>query len=186
MSKKEAFSIFLFFLMMQSTFAQNKYTNLEASKNSLDYKGDPKNATDRKSLAFSDKGAWFGFGFLEPAVAQGGFSGPFLMTEQNGVWLSASFISLHLIDEKQQELIDWKTALVQQNSYNSHLEQQFQNDQLEVIQQLVFSSGQSAIQKTTIKASSADADRNLRLLLVSTFIFTMFFVITAIVLFVKF
>ncbi|MFH7010926.1 trehalase family glycosidase [Flavobacterium sp. FlaQc-52] len=155
MSKKEAFSIFLFFLMMQSTFAQNKYTNLEASKNSLDYKGDPKNATDRKSLAFSDKGAWFGFGFLEPAVAQGGFSGPFLMTEQNGVWLSASFISLHLIDEKQQELIDWKTALVQQNSYNSHLEQQFQNDQLEVIQQLVFSSGQSAIQKTTIKNRSS-------------------------------
>ncbi|UQD55498.1 trehalase family glycosidase [Flavobacterium sp. K5-23] len=150
MYKKEPFYILIFFFIIQGSFAQTTFTNLELSKNSLNYKGNPKNATDRKSLAFSDKGAWFGFGFLEPSEIQGGFSGPFLMTEQNGVWLSSSLISLHLIDDNQQELINWKTALVNQNSYNSHLKQEFRNEKLEMKQQLVFSSGHSAIQKTSI------------------------------------
>ncbi len=42
------------------------------------------------------------------------------------------------------------------------------------------------IQKTAVKSSSADASSNMQLLLISTFVFTMFFVFTAIVLFVKF
>ena len=155
MYKKETFYILLFFILFQSSFAQSKFSNLELSKNNLNYKGNPENAKDRKSLAFSDKGAWFAFGLLEPSSIQAGFSGPFLMTEQNGVWLSSSFISLHLTDKNEQELIDWKTALVNQNSYNSHLEQEFQNEKLEVKQQLVFSSGHSAIQKTSITNRSS-------------------------------
>ena len=115
------------------------------------------NATDRKPLAFSDKGVWFAFGFLEPSEIQAGFSGPFLMTEQNGVWLSSSFVSLYLKDENQKEAINWKTSLVNQNSYNSHLEQQFKNKKLEVKQQLVFASGHSALQKTTISNRSTKA-----------------------------
>jgi len=134
----------------QANFAQKTYSNLEASKNILNYKGNPTNATDRKSLAFSDKGAWFGFGFLDSTQGKGGFLRAYLLTEQNGVWISPSLVSLHLKDKNQQEIIDWKTALVNQNSYNSHLEQQFQNEKLDVKQQLVFSSGQSAIQKTSI------------------------------------
>lgn len=143
-------------LFSNTTFAQKKYPNLETSKNSLNYKGNPVNATDRKSLAFSDKGAWFGFGFLETAQVQGGFSGPYLLTEQNGVWISPSFVSLNLTDKNQQELINWKTSLVDQSSYNSHLEQQFQNEKLVVQQQLVFSSGHSAIQKTSITNRSKE------------------------------
>jgi putative isomerase len=143
-------------LCCNATFGQKSYPNLEASKNSLNYKGNPTNATDRKSLAFSDKGAWFGFGFLEPSQAQGGFSGPYLLTEQNGVWISPSFVSLHLLDNNKQELINWKTSLVNQNSYNSHLEQQFQNEKLVVQQQLVFSSGHSALQKTSITNRSSE------------------------------
>lgn len=140
----------------QANFAQKTYPNLEASKNILNYKGNPTNATDRKSLAFSDKGAWFGFGFLDSTQGQGGFSGPYLLTEQNGVWISPSLVSLHLKDKNQQEIIDWQTALVNQNSYNSHLEQQFQNEKLDIKQQLVFSSGQSAIQKTSITNRSSE------------------------------
>jgi putative isomerase len=143
-------------LFSNTTFAQKAYPNLEASKNSLNYKGNPTNATDRKSLAFSDKGAWFGFGFLETAQVQGGFSGPYLLTEQNGVWISPSFVSLNLTDKNQQELINWKTSLVDQSSYNSHLEQKFQNEKLVVQQQLVFSSGHSAIQKTSITNRSTE------------------------------
>lgn len=148
---KQIITILLVTLLFSNTFfAQKKFSNLEASKNNLNFTGYPTNATDRKSLAFSDKGAWFGFGFLEPSQVQGGFSGPYLLTEQNGVWISPSFVSLHLSDKNQQELINWKTSLVNQNSYNSHLEQQFQNEKLIVKQQLVFLSGHSALQKTSI------------------------------------
>jgi putative isomerase len=157
MYKKETLYIFSFFLVINFGFAQKTFPNLEASKNSLNYQGNPMNATDRKPLAFSDKGAWFAFGFLESSNVQAGFSGPFLMTEQNGVWLSSSFVSLHLKDEKQQQAINWKTSLVNQNSYNSHLEQQFKNKKLEVKQHLVFASGHSALQKTTITNRSAKA-----------------------------
>ena len=156
MHKREIIFILFFCFTINFGFGQKAFPNLETSKNSLNYKGNPMNATDRKSLAFSDKGAWFAFGFLESNEIQAGFSGPFLMTEQNGVWLSASFVSLHLKDENQQEAIDWKTTLVNQNSYNSHLEQQFQNKKLEVKQQLVFESGHSALQKTSITNRSIE------------------------------
>ncbi|URC11601.1 trehalase family glycosidase [Flavobacterium sp. B183] len=154
MRKKEILFILASFFIVQSGWSQKKYPNLEAARNSINYKGNPLNATDRKSLAFSDKGAWFGFGFLEPSVVQAGFSGPFLMTEQNGVWLSPSFVSLELTDENKKEAIQWKNTLVNQNSYNSHLEQSFKNEKLTVKQQLVYLSGHSALQKTSITNTS--------------------------------
>ncbi|WP_264524100.1 MGH1-like glycoside hydrolase domain-containing protein [Flavobacterium sp. N502536] len=157
MSKKEILFILASFFIVQSGWTQKSYPNLESGKNSLNYKGNPTNATDRKSLAFSDKGAWFAFGFLEPSVIQAGFSGPFLMTEQNGVWLSPSFVSLQLQDENKKEVIEWKNTLVSQNSYNSHLEQEFKNDKLTVKQQLVYLSGHSALQKTSITNTSGKA-----------------------------
>ncbi|MCC9019866.1 MGH1-like glycoside hydrolase domain-containing protein [Flavobacterium lipolyticum] len=154
MNKKEILFILASFFIVQSGWTQKSYPNLESAKNSLNYKGNPTNATDRKSLAFSDKGAWFGFGFLEPSVVQAGFSGPFLMTEQNGVWLSSSFVSLQLTDENKKEAIQWKNTLVNQCSYNSHLEQEFKNEKLTVKQQLVYLSGHSALQKTSITNTS--------------------------------
>lgn len=154
--KKITTILMIALLCSNTTFGQKTYPNLEASKNSLNYKGNPTTATDRKSLAFSDKGAWFGFGFLNSAQVQGGFSGPYLLTEQNGVWISPSFVSLNLSDKNQQELINWKTSLVDQSSYNSHLEQKFQNEKLVVQQQLVFSSGHSAIQQTSITNRSTE------------------------------
>ncbi|PIF60267.1 trehalase family glycosidase [Flavobacterium sp. 2] len=150
MGKRHTLFILSFFFILQSGSAQKGFPILESAKNSLNYKGNPTNATDRNSLAFSDKGAWFAFGFLDTPNTQAGFSGPFLMTEQNGVWLSPSFVSLQLTDENKNEAINWKNTLVNQNSYNSHLEQQFQNEKVNVKQQLVYLSGHSALQKTSI------------------------------------
>lgn len=150
MGKRHTLFILSFFFILQSSSAQKGFPILESAKNSLNYKGNPANATDRNSLAFSDKGAWFAFGFLDTPNTQAGFSGPFLMTEQNGVWLSPSFVSLQLTDESKNEVINWKNTLVNQNSYNSHLEQQFQNEKINVKQQLVYLSGHSALQKTSI------------------------------------
>ena len=154
MGKKKILFILAPFFVLQFGWSQKSFPNLESAKNSINYKGNPTNATDRKSLAFSDKGAWFAFGFLEPSEVKAGFSGPFLMTEQNGVWLSPSFVALELKDENKQEVINWKSALIDQNSYNSHLEQQFKNDKVEIKQQLVFLSGHSALQKTSITNKS--------------------------------
>lgn len=114
MGKKKILFILASFFILQSGWSQKSFPILESSKNSLNYKGNPTNATDRKSLAFSDKGAWFGFGFLDASNVQAGFSGPFLMTEQNGVWLSPSFVSLQLKDENKNEAINWKSTLVSQ------------------------------------------------------------------------
>ncbi|MFH6935736.1 MGH1-like glycoside hydrolase domain-containing protein [Flavobacterium sp. FlaQc-30] len=150
MGKRHTLFILSFFFILQSSSAQKGFPILESAKNSLNYKGNPANATDRNSLAFSDKGAWFAFGFLDTPNTQAGFSGPFLMTEQNGVWLSPSFVSLQLTDESKNEVINWKNTLINQNSYNSHLEQQFQNEKVNVKQQLVYLSGHSALQKTSI------------------------------------
>lgn len=155
MYKKKFFLILVFFFIISSGWSQKGFFILESTKNSINFKGNPTNATDRKSLAFSDKGAWFAFGFLDASNVQAGFSGPFLMTEQNGVWLSSSFVSLQLKDEKGQDIIDWKSFLVAQNSYNSHLEQQFKNEKLDVKQQLVFLSGHTVLQRTSITNKSA-------------------------------
>ncbi|MFB3389769.1 trehalase family glycosidase [Flavobacterium sp. LAR06] len=154
MGKRKILFILAPFFILQFGWSQKSFPNLESAKNSINYKGNPKKATDRTALAFSDKGAWFAFGFLEPSEVKAGFSGPFLMTEQNGVWLSPSFVSLELKDENKQEVINWKSALIAQNSYNSHLEQQFKNDKVEIKQQLVFLSGHSALQKTSITNKS--------------------------------
>lgn len=155
MYKKKFFLILVFFFIISSGWSQKGFSILESAKNSINFKGNPTNATDRKSLAFSDKGAWFAFGFLDASNVQAGFSGPFLMTEQNGVWLSSSFVSLQLKDEKGQDIIDWKSSLVAQNSYNSHLEQQFKNEKLDIKQQLVFLSGHTVLQRTSITNKSA-------------------------------
>lgn len=154
MGKKKILFILASFFIVQLGWSQKSFPILESAKNSINYKGNPTNATDRKSLAFSDKGAWFAFGFLDGSEVQAGFSGPFLMTEQNGVWLSPSFVSLQLKDENKQEIINWKSALVAQNSYNSHLEQEFKNEKIEIKQQLVFLSAHSALQKTSITNKS--------------------------------
>ncbi len=157
MGKRHILFILSFFFILQSGSAQKGFPILESAKNSLNYKGNPAKAEDRNSLAFSDKGAWFAFGFLDTSNTQAGFSGPFLMTEQNGVWLSPSFVSLQLTDENKNEVINWKNALVNQNSYNSHLEQQFQNEKVSVKQQLVYLSGHSALQKTSITNKTGKA-----------------------------
>jgi len=88
---------------------------LNYSKNILDFVITPKKAFDKSSLMFSDQGAWFAYSFPDSISGFGGFSGPFLMTQQNGVWSSSSLSQLVLKGVRWDEH--------QTNSYNSHLEQ---------------------------------------------------------------
>jgi len=102
-------------------------------------------------LMFSDKGAWFAYGLTDSSVTLTGFSGPFLMTQQNGIWSSSSLSRLLLTSGIHNDnLINATTDLVAQESYSSHLGQVFRNDRIELNQQLVFLSGHTALQRMTI------------------------------------
>lgn len=129
-----------------------KNSVLNFSENILDYRITPKDSIDRSGLMFSDQGAWFAYGLPKEAKKSIGFSGPFLMTQQNGVWSSKSLSKLYISTRQHNEsLIDFENDLIQQNSYSSHLEQLFKNENIELKQELFFVSGHTAIQKTTIK-----------------------------------
>lgn len=142
--------LFCFLQIPLFAFSQQKFDNLEYSKNILNFKGASTKSDDRSSLVFTDKGAWFGFGFLEPGISKIGFSGPFLLTEQNGFWLSPDYFFLILHNDGPHLAIDWSKDKLSQKSYNSHLEQVFQSDKVAVKQELLFQSGHTAIMRTRI------------------------------------
>jgi len=113
--------------------------------NSLDYSGSPDSSRDRSLLAFSDLGAWFAYGLPTEPSNYGGFSGPFLLTQENGVWSSDVLSKLEIIKLDAGKPVDWSDFKVTQTSYNSHLDQVFENQYLKVSQTLVFASAHSAL-----------------------------------------
>jgi putative isomerase len=123
--------------------------------NTLNYKVTPKEAFDKTGLMFSDQGAWFAYSFPDSISNYNGFSGPFLMTQQNGVWSSSSLASLNLKGDNSK--IEWIQNTT--TSYNSHLEQVFKNENLELHQKLVFTSGHTAfIQSTLLNKSDEEIE----------------------------
>ncbi|MFT5182971.1 MAG: putative isomerase [Flavobacteriales bacterium] len=130
----------------------NKPAELQA--NILDYTANPTASEDRNPLAFSDQGAWFAYGFSTKKENFGGFSGPFIMTQENGKWCSPILSQLFLIDSVSQEPLNWIDFNVQQRSYPSHLEQVFSNANIEVLQSLFFYSGHTALIHTNIRNKS--------------------------------
>lgn len=118
-----------------------KYDNI------LDYQGSPKHAFDKGMLMYSDQGAWFAYSFPDTISAYGGFSGPFLMTQQNGIWSSTVLSQLQITDAGQNRLV-WQHQA--SKSYLSHLEQDFSNDKINLKQTLVFASGHTALIRSTI------------------------------------
>ncbi|MEE9407167.1 MAG: trehalase family glycosidase [Polaribacter sp.] len=147
--KQILFLILMIVLVGCNTNKNNYATSLnylKFSKNVLNYQTSPTKKNDKSGLMFSDQGAWFAFSFPDSISSTTGFSGPFLMTQQNGVWSSASLTNLVI---ENNHWISHKT-----NSFNSHLEQTFHSENLELKQQLVFSSGHTAIIKSTLKNKS--------------------------------
>ncbi|MBT3180578.1 MAG: trehalase [Candidatus Marinimicrobia bacterium] len=123
---------------------------LNLPANMLDYRGTPSSGNDRNSLVFSDQGAWFAYGLPNINSNIGGFTGPFLMTQENGVWCSKSLSQLTLQNGKTKEILDWSKFQSTSNSYNSHLEKVSENDDLIILQTLFFNSAHSAIIITEI------------------------------------
>lgn len=119
-----------------------EFKYVQKHNNLLNYTITPKHKFDKDGLMFSDQGAWFAYSFPE-TTTNIGFSGPFLLTQQNGIWSSEN---LTVLDVKDQE---WNEHIT--NSYNSHLEQVYKSKDVELVQKLVFSSGHTAVIQTEIK-----------------------------------
>jgi len=146
--KTKIFISLMVVLLFSSCKKEEKMTYLNFSENSLNYTNTPTHKFDKSGLMFSDQGAWFGYSFPDTTATTIGFSGPFLMTQQNGIWSSASLTHLNIEDvllKKQQT-----------TAYNSHLEQLFTSENIELKQTLVFSSGHSVLIKTEIKNTSSN------------------------------
>lgn len=138
--------IVLYCILLTTTFACKKstedssitdFTYLSFSKDILDFRVTPKVKFDKSGLMFSDQGAWFAFSLIDTINQDIGFSGPFLMTQENGVWLSSKMTSL-TVKEKDTK-IDFK--LKDQSSYSSHLSQSYHSEQIDLKQELYFLSG---------------------------------------------
>jgi len=131
---------------------QTNFEYLEYSKNILDYRITPKDSLDKAGLMFSDQGAWFAYGLPKTEKNLIGFSGPFLMTQQNGIWSDIIMSRLGLSEgTHNSKIISFKDDLKIQKSYSSHLEQVLENDKLQINIELVFLNGNTVLQRFSIK-----------------------------------
>ncbi|MCV6628772.1 MAG: trehalase family glycosidase [Flavobacteriaceae bacterium] len=144
-------TVFVFSCKKESKDDIEKFEALQWSKNVLDYKITPNSKHDKRGLMFSDQGAWFAYAMPSDTAAVGGFTGPYLMTQQYGIWGFESLSKWQITSEDGNTLMDWQKHMVSKTSWNSHLEQVYKNDNLEVRMQLVFASGQTAVQQLCIK-----------------------------------
>ena len=124
--------------------------------NTLNYIGTPTSAKDRSTLAFSDEGAWFAFGFPTNPAGHTGFTGPFLMTQGNGVWSSEVLSQLKFTDAETGEPVDWQNAQILQNGFPSHLQQEIEIEDLKLSQTLFYISPHSAIITSRITNTSSE------------------------------
>jgi len=129
----------------------NNHSYYKASANVLDFSITPDHAFDKSGLMFSDQGAWFAYS-LSDTISVSGFSGPFLMTEQNGVWAGTSLANFTLKDHS------WEPA--NSVSYLSHLEQNFKSEGITLSQQLVYLSGHTVLIKNNI-TNTSDTDQTI-------------------------
>lgn len=130
-------------------------SNLQISyPNVLDLSGIPVDPTDRSVYSFSDLGAWHGYAL--PKEPSGGFKGPYLMTNANGIWLSKALTNLDITlgDEK----LNWTDAVnFETNYYPGKLVLKCTLGSLFVTQELIFISDRSAMINCTLKNTGESA-----------------------------
>lgn len=140
---------------------ETKYIESECyyPSNILDYKGTPKSSKDRDALAFSDQGAWFAYSLPSDSEFNGSFSGPFLMTQENGIWASKALSQLEIINANTNEKIDLSKLKQTQNSYLSHLEQKLWDESLMIKSLLYYQSAHTALIKVEIENLNANTQK---------------------------
>ncbi len=122
----------------------------------LHLKGLPDSVTDRSVHIFSDKGAWFGYALPEPEQTElaGSFSGPFLLTQNNGLWLSPMLSRLELLHPETGLPIPFhqNATIISNHAYPGKLVQVFETStpSLSIKTELIFISKSSALTRVMI------------------------------------
>ena len=131
---------------MKPTGRDRQIHALNFSEDILDFRITPKDSTDKSGLMFSDQGAWFGYGLSDSTEFLGDFSGPFLLTQQNGIWSSKSLASIRIVIGGRPVYFK-KENIIEQKSYSSHLEQTFRADGVILKSTLIYLNGHTALIK---------------------------------------
>lgn len=151
----KALLVFVGILMMftacdQSQKGVDKLENI----NVLNYLGAPDSIKDRSMLVFSDQGAWFGYSLPEPQQFAPGFCGPFIMTQENGVWVSPNLTRFHMLDKEGEYILDYENIEIMLESHPSYLLLVMNSGDFEVEQKLVFISASTAVIRTKVTNNS--------------------------------
>ncbi len=126
------------------------FSFLNYSENILDYRVSPKDSADKSGLMYSDQGAWFAYSIPDTSSDYLGFSGPFLMTQQNGIWSSNSLTHLNLYNDQNISVFNKENLNFSQKNTSAQLKQTLKNDKLFLSQELVFLSGHTCLQRFRI------------------------------------
>jgi putative isomerase len=129
----------------------------------LNLTGIPDSTSDRSVFVFSDLGAWFAYALPDADKGQSmaGFSGPFLLTQDNGCWISPLLARLKLINNKTGVPITLNsTTLKSSHSYPGRLKQVFvtRDPQLIITTTLIFANSSIALQQFLIENPSKNED----------------------------
>lgn len=152
--------LFIFFNILNCTSSgtfKEKQSEYSLTADILDFNGTPDSPEDRTPLAFSDQGSWFAYSLPDKPEYYGGFSGPFLMTQDNGVWISTVLSRLELTDNKTRTMLKWENFTLIKSGFSSHLEQNYIGDKLNITMKLFFISPHTAFTYVQIKNIS-DSD----------------------------
>jgi putative isomerase len=125
--------------------------------NVLDVIGSPKHPTDRSVFAFSDLGAWFGFALPDQPKHAGSFSGPFLMTQDNGIWSSDCLAKMEIFNPETGENYSLEAAKKWKRTYlPGKLVQEFELEKpgISVQSELIFANSRTALIHMHIRALS--------------------------------
>ncbi|MHC2990628.1 hypothetical protein OB13_03150 [Pontibacter sp. HJ8] len=93
--------------------------------------------------AFSDLGAWHAYSL--PTHFTGGFTGPFLMTQQNGVWASPSLANLYFSNAATGKPLALDSAAFEAVYLPGKLVQTYTGKELDLKMELIFISSRSAL-----------------------------------------
>ena len=116
--------------------------------NVIDLKNSPSHATDEGLNAFFDLGSWMGFALSEDKTKTG-FSGPYILGLEHGIWASNNFASLDIISENGNSLLT-NLDHSEQDYFPGRLENQLHFEDVNLVSNLLFTSDKSLIISTTI------------------------------------
>ncbi|WP_176214812.1 MGH1-like glycoside hydrolase domain-containing protein [Reichenbachiella faecimaris] len=130
----------------------SQIVNLQSRfRNTLNLTGQPAHLKDRSVYSLSDLGVWHSYA-LSPNPS-GGFVGPYLMTDDNGVWASEQLVTLQLsLGERD---LDWTFAKMLSSQYlPGRLVQTYELEGVKVQQELIFISNRSTLIQYNIESNT--------------------------------